>query len=134
MSLPTQIQENGIPCQVIATEEALNLLTKLTKEYGEILMYQSGGCCDGSTPYCYQKNDFKIGNNDKLLGYLNNVPFYIHQAQFAYWKHTQLIIHAESGNGSEFSLEYGMGEKFVLQSRIFTEHELQLLKNSGKLE
>lgn len=124
---------NCLPSQVIATQEAIELLESLKKEYGEILMYQSGGCCDGSVPYCYQKQDFKIGVNDKLLGYLNEVPFYIHQAQFEYWKHTQLIIHAESGHGSEFSLEYESAKRFVMQSRLFSDEEYEILKQANKV-
>lgn len=114
--------------RVIATQKALELIKKLQEEYGEILFHQSGGCCDGSVPLCYQKGDFKVGENDTLLGYIGEAPFYIHYAQYEYYKHTQLIINAKEGNGSEYSLEYGSGEMFVLELRLFSDEEIQALQ------
>ena len=49
--------------QVEATEEALDLIKEIKKDYGEVLFHQSGGCCDGSAPMCFQKGDFLIGQN-----------------------------------------------------------------------
>ena len=36
--------------QVEATQEALDLIEEIKKDYGEVLFHQSGGCCDGSAP------------------------------------------------------------------------------------
>ncbi|RDU71572.1 DUF779 domain-containing protein [Helicobacter aurati] len=124
---------SDLPLQVIATQNAILLIRELQLQYGEILFHQSGGCCDGSVPYCYAKGDFQIGSNDVLLGYVENAPFYIHKAQFVYWNHTQLILDAKEGSGSEFSLEYGCGKSFFLDSRIFTEDEYRSLKNAQKI-
>ena len=121
-----------LPPRVIATDSALDLIKDMQCANGEIIFYQSGGCCDGSVPYCYQKDDFKIGENDILLGLIGGVKFYIHKAQFEYWKHTQLIIDAQTGNGSEFSLEYGSGKRFVLVSRIFSNDEIERLESGAK--
>ncbi len=122
-----------IPEQVVATQDALMLLKEMKEKHGSIIMYQSGGCCDGSTPYCYEEGDFKIGSNDKLLGYLGEIPFYIHQAQYEFYKSMQLIINVKEGNGSEFSLEYGSGRSFYLQSRMFSDEEVKVLRESGRI-
>ena len=117
--------------RVIATQKALKLIKKLQEEYGEILFHQSGGCCDGSVPLCYQKGDFKVGENDSFLGYIGEAPFYIHHSQYEYYKNTQLIINAKEGNGSEYSLEYGSGEMFVLELRLFSDEEVQALQTTS---
>ena len=44
--------------QVEATKEALDLIREIQEEYGEVIFHQSGGCCDGSAPMCFSKNDF----------------------------------------------------------------------------
>ena len=113
--------------QVVATQKALELIQKLKDEYGELLFHLSGGCCDGSIPNCYQKKDFKIGTSDECLGEIGGVPFYISKSHLEYYKRMQLIINAKEGHGSEYSLEYGSGEMFVLESRLFCEEEIKSL-------
>ena len=45
--------------KVSATHSALTLLSKLQAKYGKKLMFhQSGGCCDGSAPMCFQEGEF----------------------------------------------------------------------------
>ena len=54
--------------KVSATHSALNLLSELQEKYGEKLMFhQSGGCCDGSAPMCFQEGEFPLGDNDIKL-------------------------------------------------------------------
>ncbi|WP_104722606.1 DUF779 domain-containing protein [Helicobacter mesocricetorum] len=115
--------------QVIATQKALELIQKLKDEYGELLFHLSGGCCDGSVPNCYQKKDFKVGAGDELLGEIGGVSFYIPKSHLEYYKHSQLIINAKEGYGSEYSLEYGSGEMFVLESRLLNDEEIQALQS-----
>ena len=43
--------------------------------------------------------------------------------QFAYWKHTQLIIDVVPGRGGGFSLEAPEGVRFLTRSRVFTDEE-----------
>ena len=78
--------------QVEATQEALDLIEDIKKDYGEVLFHQSGGCCDGSAPMCFQKGDFLIADHDVQMGEIGGVPFYIGGLQFEAWKHTRLII------------------------------------------
>ena len=64
--------------KVSATNSALNLLSELQNKYGEKLMFhQSGGCCDGSAPMCFQEGEFPLGDNDIKLGEIGGVPFYM---------------------------------------------------------
>ena len=79
--------------KVSATNSALNLLSELQVKYGEKLMFhQSGGCCDGSAPMCFQEGEFPLGDNDVKLGEIGGVPFYMNGDQYEKWKHTDLTI------------------------------------------
>lgn len=100
-----------------SSQNALNFLSKLINENGEIILYLSGGCCDGSALLCYQKDDFKLGSNDILLGSINeNIRIYTHKSHFSYLQNTHFYLDIESGNGSEYSLEYGENKYFVLKT------------------
>ena len=109
--------------RVSATDAAIELLREIRKDYPEVLFHQSGGCCDGSSPMCYPKSDFKIGQNDVLLGEIDGVPVYISGSQFAVWKHTQLILDVVAGRGGMFSLDNGREKRFLTRSKLFTEEE-----------
>lgn len=109
--------------RVIATDAALELIDFLKKKHGPLMFHQSGGCCDGSSPMCYPDGDLILGGQDVLLGYIGEVPFYMHQNQFDYWKHTQLIIDVVKGRGGMFSLEGVEGKRFLTRSRAFTAEE-----------
>ena len=69
--------------KVSATNSALSLLSELQEKYGEKLMFhQSGGCCDGSAPMCFQEGEFPLGDNDVKLGEIGGVPFYMNGDQY----------------------------------------------------
>lgn len=116
------------PPRVIATEAALDLIARLSGAHGQLIFHQSGGCCDGSAPMCYPKGEFLIGDNDVLLGQIGGAAFYIGQAQFDYWKHTQLIIDVVPGQGGMFSLDNGTGRRFLTRSRLFSDAECVALE------
>ncbi|BCX82467.1 conserved hypothetical protein [Methylomarinovum caldicuralii] len=113
--------------RVIATEAALELIEKLKGKHGPLMFHQSGGCCDGSSPMCYPQGEFRVGEQDVLLGEIGGCPFYISRPQFEYWQHTQLIIDVVPGRGGMFSLEGPEGVRFHTRSRLFTDEELQRL-------
>ncbi|MBO9828438.1 DUF779 domain-containing protein [Xanthomonas sp. A2111] len=123
----------ALPPQVLATLPALQLIAKLRARHGALLFHQSGGCCDGSSPMCYPQDDFIVGDRDVLLGEIGQAPFYISPSQFAYWKHTQLIIDVVPGRGGMFSLENGEGVRFLVRSRLFTDSEYAALEAAGKV-
>lgn len=113
--------------RVVATDAALDLIEKLKGIHGPLMFHQSGGCCDGSAPMCYEDGEFKVGGSDILLGKIGDSPFYIAKDQYEYWKHTQLIIDVVDGRGGMFSLEGPEGKRFLTKSRVFTEEEKSVL-------
>jgi uncharacterized protein len=109
--------------RVAITPEAETVLRRLEAQHGPLLFHQSGGCCDGSSPMCYPRGEFRIGQRDVHLGEIAGTPFYIGSQQFAYWQHTQLLIDVVPGRGSGFSLEAPLGVRFLTRSRVFDEAE-----------
>jgi uncharacterized protein (DUF779 family) len=114
--------------RVIATEKALELIARLREKHGPLMFHQSGGCCDGSAPMCFQADELLVGASDRLLGEIGGCPFLMSSGQFEYWKHTQLIIDVVPGRGGMFSLEGVEGVRFLTRSRVFTEEELAELE------
>ena len=110
--------------RVLFTNQASDLIKQLKSKFGELMFHQSGGCCDGSQPMCFEKGDFKVGNSDVCLGEIDDCEFWMSKDQFEYWQYTQLIIDITKGRGSSFSLEIPMGFRFITQSRLFTDEEL----------
>ncbi|MFC9438123.1 DUF779 domain-containing protein, partial [Nocardia sp. NPDC057030] len=124
-----------------ATAGAAALLRRLRDVHGALMMHQSGGCCDGSSPMCYPLGEFIVGDRDVLLGILDlrlavgevpanlpsadldAVPVWISGSQFQAWKHTQLVLDVVPGRGGGFSLEAPEGWRFLSRARAFTEEE-----------
>jgi len=109
--------------RVSATTAALELIERLRARHGPLLFHQSGGCCDGSSPMCFPRLEFAIGEVDVLLGEIGEQPFYMSDSQFAYWGHTHLIIDVVEGRGGMFSLEGPEGLRFLTRSRLYTDEE-----------
>jgi hypothetical protein len=120
-----------LPARVSVTAEAAALLRLLQSEHGELVFHQSGGCCDGSSPMCYPRADFRIGERDVYLGTIADVPFYIGGQQFEYWQHTHLTIDVVPGRGGGFSLEAPTGHRFLTRSRLFDDGEYDALEAAG---
>jgi uncharacterized protein len=120
--------------RVLISVEASELIQQLKSKFGELMFHQSGGCCDGSQPMCFEKGDFIIGSTDVCLGVIDDCEFWMCKDQFEYWKFTQLIVHVTKGRGSSFSLEIPLGFRFITQSRLFTEEELTQLEPLKFLE
>lgn len=110
--------------RVTISPEAIEVVLTLKIRFGELMFHQSGGCCDGSQPMCFEKGDFKVGQSDVCIGTIEGCEFWMSKDQFEYWQYTQLHIHVTKGRGSSFSLEIPMGLRFLTQSRVFTEQEL----------
>jgi uncharacterized protein (DUF779 family) len=118
--------------RVSVTPAAAALIAKLKAAHGGLMFHQSGGCCDGSSPMCYPQGEFKTGLADVLLGEIAGCPFYMGAGQFAYWRHTHLIIDAVPGRGGGFSLEAPEGLRFLTRSRLYTETEALALESEDK--
>jgi uncharacterized protein (DUF779 family) len=117
--------------RVSATPEAETLIKKLMGLHGPLLFHQSGGCCDGSAPMCYPRNEFKVGAQDVFMGEIGGQPLYMGISQFEYWQHTHLIIDVVPGRGSGFSVEAPEGVRFLTRSRVFSEAEYEELDAMG---
>jgi len=115
--------------RVAVTDEAADLLRRLTAQHGLLMFHQSGGCCDGSSPMCYPVGEFLTGGSDIRLGDLaigglaEPVPVWMSASQFEYWKHTHLTIDVVPGRGSGFSVEAPQGVRFLIRSRLLTDEE-----------
>ena len=109
--------------RVDITDEAKKIVEQLQAQHGELIFHQSGGCCDGSAPMCFEKGDFMMGARDLLIGNIAGCDFYMHEDQFEYSKHTHTTIDITKGRGSSFSLEIPLGLRFIAVSRLFTAKE-----------
>ncbi|NHA04469.1 DUF779 domain-containing protein [Mucilaginibacter sp. HC2] len=114
--------------RVSITPAAEKVIDDLRGKFGELMFHQSGGCCDGSSPMCFEKGEFKIGSNDVKIGDIYGCEFFMSIDQFEYWKHTHLTLDVTPGRGSSFSLEIPMGIRFIIRSRLFTDAELNDLE------
>lgn len=110
--------------RIDVSAEALELIRALKAEFGDLVFHQSGDCCDGSSPMCFQKDDFKIGYSDVGLGVIDGCEFWMSKDQFEYWKHTHITLDVVKGRGSSFSIEIPTGWRFMIRSRLFTDQEL----------
>lgn len=109
--------------RIAITEQAAAVVNQLKEKHGELIFHQSGGCCDGSAPMIFEKDDMYLDESDVLLGTLQGVNFYMNQDQFEYWKHTHLTIDITEGRGASFSLEIPLGLRFIIKSRLLTQEE-----------
>ncbi len=118
--------------RIAITEDAKSLIDQIRADHGELMFHQSGGCCDGSTPMCFTKGDFKTGPSDVRLGEVYGCEFFMSASQFDYWKHTHLTLDCTEGRGSSFSLDIPYGKRFIIKSRLFSEDESKDLEPTKK--
>ena len=109
--------------RVLISDEAQKVVAQLKDRFGPLMFHQSGGCCDGSQPMCFEQGDFKLGQSDVCLGEIADCEFWMSKDQQEYWQYTQLTIDIVPGRGSSFSLEIPMGLRFITKSRLFTDEE-----------
>jgi uncharacterized protein len=117
---------------VDVTDQAAELLRRLTKQHGDLMFHQSGGCCDGSSPMCFADGDFILGDVDVHLGDLDvglerQIPVYMSESQYEYWKHTHITIDVVKGRGAGFSVEAPEGVRFMIRSRLLSDQETEAL-------
>lgn len=123
--------------RVEVTEAAARVLRDLRAVHGPLMFHQSGGCCDGSSPMCFPRGEFRTGDSDALLAELRvqGVPepigFWMSAAQFELWRHTHLTVDVVPGRGSGFSLEAPEGVRFLTRSRLLTDEEDAALNGTG---
>ncbi|MFE6776763.1 DUF779 domain-containing protein [Streptomyces sp. NPDC057702] len=119
--------------RIALTGAAAELLRRLTRAHGPLMFHQSGGCCDGSSPMCYPRGEFRTGGADVLLaslsvdGLAERIDFWMASQQFERWRHTHLTVDVVPGRGSGFSVEAPEGVRFLIRSRLLTDRERLLL-------
>lgn len=112
--------------RLTVTPKAVDVIERLKKENGELVFNQSGGCCDGTAPMCYEKSDFYVPSRNVKMGEICGCEFFIDKDQYEYFRHSQIIIDVReeaSAFGNSFSLEIDIGYQFITRSRIFTDEE-----------
>lgn len=114
--------------RLLFTPAAEAVINQLRKKHGtELMFHQSGGCCDGSAPMCFEKGEFRLGSQDVWIGKVYGCDFFMTADQFEYWKHTQLLLDVTPGRGSSFSIEIPLGVRFIIRSRLFSLEEYESL-------
>ena len=99
--------------KIVATEAALAVVGRLRAEHGPLMFFQSGGCCDGSSPMCFREGELVVGPNDLLLDEIDGCPFYIDAEQYERWNRPSFVLDVASGDGSGMSLEGAHDLHFV---------------------
>ena len=118
------------------TPTAVEVIEKLKELHGELVFNQSGGCCDGTAPMCYEKGDFYVPSRNVKLVEICGCEFFIDKDQFEYFKHSFITIDVKeekSAFGNSFSLEIDLGYQFITKSRILTDEEYNILKQEEGL-
>lgn len=111
--------------RVSATERAQLLLQELREEYGPLMLYQAGGCCEGTQPQCFKKGAFIPRKNDALIGTIDDIEFWIDKDLYEYWKNAHFELDVIDGFGpGGFSLETPKNKTFKVNYTLFTTDQL----------
>jgi uncharacterized protein (DUF779 family) len=98
---------------VTATRAALEAIARLEAAQGPLAFFQSGGCCDGSSPICLKDGELPPSPGDLLLGEIGGAPFYVDAEQYERWNRPRFVIDVAPGPSEGFSLEGLHGVHFV---------------------
>jgi len=101
---------------VDATPAALEVIRHLETAHGPLAFFQSGGCCDGTSPLCFKDGELSPGPHDVRLGDIGRAPFYIDSEQYERWGTPRFVIDVAPGAAEGFSLEGLEGVHFVSRS------------------
>lgn len=116
-----------VTSRVSATPSAIALIKQLSAQYGDIIFFQSGGCCEGSGPLCMPANEFKPGPADIRLGVLEGAIYYMSHSHYQFCENTHTILDAVPGSSGSFSIDCGTGLAFITRGRLYSDEELAAL-------
>jgi uncharacterized protein len=102
--------------RVSYTPLAAETVRRLVAKHGPVVLHQSGGCCDGSSPMCLLEAEMPPGPADVLLGDIAGAPFYINADQDARWGHPSFVVDVRPGAATSFSLEGADGVHFIARA------------------
>jgi len=89
---------------VTATPAALEAIARLQGEHGPLVFFESGGCCDGSSPICLRDGELPPAPSDVLLGEAGGALFYIDADQYERWRRPEFVVDVAPGPAEGFSL------------------------------
>jgi uncharacterized protein len=110
---PTSHAAQATDAAVAATPAALEVIHRLEAVHGPLVFFQSGGCCDGTSPICLKDGELPAGPHDVRLGDIGGAGFYIDSDQYERWGTPRFLIDVLSGAAEGFSLEGLEGVHFV---------------------
>lgn len=90
--------------RVQATPEAIELMQRLAGEHGDLAIFQSGGCCDGTSPIVLEAGEMPPAPGDVQLGTIAGAPFYIDAEQYERWGSPLFMLDVADGEAQGFSL------------------------------
>jgi len=90
--------------RIVATEAARAELRRLRAEHGPLMLFQSGGCCDGSLPICLLEGELATGPGDLLLGEIEGCEVYVDAEQDRRFNAPSLVLDVAAGAPEGFSL------------------------------
>ncbi|MER6418264.1 DUF779 domain-containing protein [Streptomyces sp. NPDC001137] len=106
--------EHGTVGRVTATRAARRAIAALcAAQGGPVMFVQSGGCCDGSDPMCFQNGEFALGDGDMLVGVVDGCTFHMDAEQYEAFGRPFYVLDVEEGTPGGFSLAAGDGLHFV---------------------
>jgi uncharacterized protein (DUF779 family) len=103
--------------RIAATEAARQAIAGLRAARGPLMFFLSGGCCDGTTPMCFDLGELRTGDADLLLGEVDGCPFYVDSQHYAAWNEPLLLLDVGDGEAGGFSLSAGPDRHFVIHYR-----------------
>jgi len=86
------------------TGAALEAIRRLEAAHGPLMFFQSGGCCDGTSPICLKDGELPLGPHDMMLGDVGGAPFYIDAEQYERWGRPRFTVDLAPGPAEGFSL------------------------------
>jgi len=102
--------------ELSATEPALAELASLRERYGPLMLFLSGGCCEGSSPLCLREGELRLGIGDRLLGEIDGTALHIDADQYRRWNEPSFQLDLSPGASDTFSLEGVDGVHFVART------------------
>lgn len=115
--------------RISATQNAIDLINILKEKHGKLMFYQAGGCCEGTQPQCFKKDEYYLRYKDVCIGTIEDCEFWVDKDLFEYWKsaHFELDVIDAFGAGG-FSLETPLGKTFKINYKLFSQEELDQLE------
>ncbi len=89
---------------VRATAAALDAIARLGAAHGPLAFFQSGGCCDGSSPICLVDGELPVAAHDMRLGEIGGAPFYIDADMYERWGRPDFVVDVAPEPPEGFSL------------------------------